>query len=379
MEKRPHAWKPSLLQDFHPMATGLAAGIAALREQYAAVPPRTACSRDRFLALLAGVPALRKTPGIPGPGAPGYFTTLPRCATAQDAAACRAHLQQVFGITDQESMLRFCNQELRCQEQYLDFEAFWEGRPPFALSQLNEDGRRFFTSARDFAAQFYALTDRRGFLAWDISECMGHLRAAYACGILERAFFDELAEHWIVQAQTFSSWLEFAVSLVCGELYWDFRNQASPADLQKGQELWLRLVRTLLDDRGAWGSGAWYTPPRRKPYLLWPPDVRTLLRHWDGPEGCFATDHITVLGKPVGWCYREKTEGDFPDSGWRFFSGEETPEYINDTTHTGAYTLNAVCNYDPSILPLLHAPCGSAFRRGSDGTFHQEQFTPPKS
>ena len=87
---------------------------------------------------------------------------------------------------------------------------------------MENDGERdHFRLFRDFAAQFYPFLQRHGFLAWDISECVGHLRAGYACGLLTREEFDEMAEHWIVQAQIFEDWTDFAVSLVCGELYWD--------------------------------------------------------------------------------------------------------------------------------------------------------------
>ena len=45
--------------------------------------------------------------------------------------------------------------------------------------------------------------------------------------------------------------------------------------------------------------------------------------------GCFATDHITVDGLPVGFMCREVPDFD-SDSGWRFYSGKETEEYAND-------------------------------------------------
>lgn len=368
----------SQLTDFHPYNTGLDQPILALMEEYAqaAARPLTPCQPDQFLALLAGVPALRKTPGIPGLNevGPDYFTTLPKCATQEDATACRAHLEKVFGITDKQSLRDFCNKNLRCHSQYLDFEGFWEGHPPFSLSDLRNGALEFFQVARDFSAQFYAIVGRHGFLGWDISECVGHLRAAYACGILSREELDELASYWITQAQTFRSWPEYAASLVCGELYWDFRQQSRLPQLQEGQRLWLRLVRSLLDNENAWGGGLWYAPPRKRDYAIREPDFRPLLRDWQGPDGCLATDHITVLGMPVGWCYREEPDGKFPDSGWRFFSGQEDDNYVNDLEHTDAYSLNTICNYDPDILPLLSAPWGSAFARGADGKFHAEPF-----
>lgn len=372
----------SQLQDFHPYDTGLDQQVMALARQYQAQAARlrVPCGRDQFLALLAGVPALRRTPGIPGLNevGPDYYTTLPQCATPEDAATCRAHLEKVFGIRDKDSLLEFCRKELRCQSQYLDFEGFWEGRPPFDLANLEGRALEFFQVARDFSAQFYDVTQGHGFLAWDISECVGHLRAGRACGLLSQEEFDQLAQYWIVQAQAFHSWPEYAVSLVCGELYWDFRHGSKLPELMKGLELWLRLVGQLLDSGSAWGSGMWYAPPRKKDYLLWEPELRMYLPRWEGPNGCLATDHITVLGKKVRWCYREEPDGRFPDSGWRFFSGEEADEYVNDLAHTEVYELNTICNYDPDIVPLLTAPCGTAYYRGEDGKFYVQAFQSPK-
>ena len=368
------------LIDFHPYDTGLAESVRALEADLRTLNTngRRPCGRDEFIALLAGISALRKTPGIPGPNesGPNYFITLPKCADPTAEMACKAHLEGIFGITDKESMVEFCNKELRCHSQYLDFEGFWEGRPPFDLSQLNRGGLEFFQVARDFSAQFYPIVGHKGYLAWDISECVGHLRAGYACGLLTREEFDEMAEHWIVQAQIFEDWTDFAVSLVCGELYWDFRGGSKLPELNKGLELWTRLVSMLLNDGAAWASGLWYVPPRKKEFGLWPPEFKLYLTDWEGPSGCFATDHITVLGKKVGWCYREQPTEGRPDSGWRFFSGEESEDYVNDAQNTEVYDLNTICNYDPDILPLLTAPVGTAYMRGPDGKFHAEQYTP---
>lgn len=368
----------SHLIDFHPYDTSLDQPVQALFQTYQAqdTAQRKPCGRDQFLALLAGVPALRKTPGIPGPDQLGsdYFTTLPQCTCEADAADCRTHLKDVFGITDKDSLLAFCRKNLICHNNYLDFEGFWESRPPFALDQLEENVQKFFTVSRDFSAQFYPIVGHQGYLAWDISECVGHLRSGYACGLLSREDLDELSEHWLIQAQAFHSWTQYAASLVCGAIYWNFRQGAGLQELQKNQELWLKLVHLLLGDRAVWGSGAWYAPPRKKNYLLWAPEFRLYLPNWEGADGCFATDHIAVEGKKVGWCYREEPDGQFPDSGWRFFSGEESDEYVNDLHHTDVYALNDICNFDPDVLPLLTSPFGSAFARGADGTFHPTEF-----
>lgn len=84
----------------------------------------------------------------------------------------------------------------------------------------------------------------------------------------------------------------------------------------------------------------------------------------EGRGACFATDHITVDGHKVGYMYREPPDADVPaDSGWRFFSGKESEEYIDDPAHTEIYDVNTIANYDPEIIPLLDAPVNSAFER----------------
>jgi len=254
-KKEPKAPEPDLL-----------APIRALIDEYAGrEAERRPCTREQFMALLAGVPALRKTPGIPGPGevGEGYFTTLPQCADEEAGTACRAHLEKVFGITGRDSLVSFCKEELICDHQYRDFLGFWEGQPPFPLEALHDDGpRQWFLSLKDFSAPFHPLLQDRGYLAWDAGECLGHLRLGYACGLLSPRELSELADHWLTSVQRFGSWTEYAVSTVCGYLYWDFRQGAKPETLQQGLELWLKLVRRLLDDPNAWGSGLWYTPTK---------------------------------------------------------------------------------------------------------------------
>lgn len=82
----------------------------------------------------------------------------------------------------------------------------------------------------------------------------------------------------------------------------------------------------------------------------------------EGHGGCFASDMITVHGNKVGYMYRE--DADFPeDSGWRFFSGKESEDYLEDASHTEVHDVNTIANYDPAIVPLLQSPVGSAFER----------------
>ena len=64
--------------------------------------------------------------------------------------------------------------------------------------------------------------------------------------------------------------------------------------------------------------------------------------------------------------YREAPR-DAYDSGWHFFSGEETQDYADDARNFALYDVNTIANYDPSIIPLLDSPVGSAFGRSEGG------------
>lgn len=82
----------------------------------------------------------------------------------------------------------------------------------------------------------------------------------------------------------------------------------------------------------------------------------------EGRGACFATDMITVEGRPVRFMYREYPDNDI-DSGWRFMSGCESDEYMDNADNHGVYDVNTIANYDPSIIPFLDAEVGSAFER----------------
>jgi hypothetical protein len=77
---------------------------------------------------------------------------------------------------------------------------------------------------------------------------------------------------------------------------------------------------------------------------------------------CMATDRIAVDGLLVGYMYREEPIVE-EDSGWRFLAGDESPEYMADTSKQGVYAVNVIANYDTAIIPLLDAPTGAAFGR----------------
>ncbi|RLD57372.1 MAG: DUF2185 domain-containing protein [Bacteroidetes bacterium] len=82
---------------------------------------------------------------------------------------------------------------------------------------------------------------------------------------------------------------------------------------------------------------------------------------------CVASDKITVEGSSVGFMYREEPESP-DDSGWRFLSGDETEEYVEDMNNSMIFDVNTIANYDRAIVSYLSMPIGSELERveGSD-------------
>jgi len=77
---------------------------------------------------------------------------------------------------------------------------------------------------------------------------------------------------------------------------------------------------------------------------------------------CIASDQITVEGKLVRYMYREEPETEF-DSGWRFFSGNESQDYIDDPDNMAFFDVNTIVNYDKAIIPYLNLPEGTELER----------------
>jgi len=115
--------------------------------------------------------------------------------------------------------------------------------------------------------------------------------------------------------------------------------------------------------------------PAKKPFRLRADQIRPIAI---GYGGCYATDMITRSGSKVGFMYREPADNQF-DSGWRFTSGYESDEYMNDPDNLAFYNVNTIANYDPEIVPYLEAPVGSAFERENEtGAFVEVHgFEPP--
>jgi|CXWL01.1.fsa_nt_gi hypothetical protein len=80
----------------------------------------------------------------------------------------------------------------------------------------------------------------------------------------------------------------------------------------------------------------------------------------------FATDRISIEGCAVDYMVREKPSRE-GDTGWIFYGGGETQEYIDDPTKTSVLSVNTIANYDPEIIEFLTYPTGTEIARNATG------------
>lgn len=72
---------------------------------------------------------------------------------------------------------------------------------------------------------------------------------------------------------------------------------------------------------------------------------------------------------------REFPSRNAPDSGWRFFVGDEYAEYTNDANNMQIYVLETMIKHDGDIEKHLNAPNESAFIRINEHDFIEDDRT----
>jgi hypothetical protein len=110
----------------------------------------------------------------------------------------------------------------------------------------------------------------------------------------------------------------------------------------------------------------------KKQFKLSANEIRPLVT---GYGSCIATDRITVDGLRVGYMYREAPVN-ASDSGWHFFSGDESQEYVDNSSNLAIYNVNTIANYDPEITSILDKAIGTAWTRDSSGIFIEDKICP---
>ncbi|HFC8551510.1 TPA: DUF2185 domain-containing protein [Neisseria lactamica] len=90
-------------------------------------------------------------------------------------------------------------------------------------------------------------------------------------------------------------------------------------------------------------------------------------------DRCIATHAVAKQNRPVGFLYREAPVFE-NDSGWRFFSGNET----DDPDNFSIVSLADIAKTNPETAALLSQPEGSAWELAEDGTFQTVADWQPK-
>lgn len=94
-------------------------------------------------------------------------------------------------------------------------------------------------------------------------------------------------------------------------------------------------------------------------------------------DRCIAARTVYNQGDAVGFLYREEPVFEH-DSGWRFFSGDETDEYTDDPDNFSILSIAEITRTNPGIDALLSQPEGSAWELAEDGTFQTVADWQPK-
>lgn len=111
----------------------------------------------------------------------------------------------------------------------------------------------------------------------------------------------------------------------------------------------------LLGENGAWNRNKWYVPEKRE----W----ATLL---DGNPGCIITKRA-LEEERIDYMYHDEPSPGYPDSGWRFFVGDEPEEYVDNPDNSTVCGLNTICNISPDIMAFIYAGVGRRFGRQENG------------
>ena len=312
--------------------------------------PEKPVSREEFTLLLSGISTCRKLPGV---AEHMGYEKLYHCGTEEAAALAREHLEEMYGIHDRKTLEEAMLREFSECEQYEQFRTFWIGAPMFRVEEIRPENRDWFLESKDMAEQFYPLVQERGFYAWDINEKIGLCRKAAACGVISDEEFWVLTDPSVRMAQVFyHSWKEYALSCLCGAVYFMRRQKESLADFLK---LNMGLIRQLFAEGMAWQRSMWYQPETREWASL-----------FDTSQECLITKKA-LEEERIGYMYRQEPEEDFSDCGWRFLVGDETEEYVNSPENIVMCSYSDVCNIAPSVRAYFYAEYGTQYVKMREG------------
>ena len=77
-------------------------------------------------------------------------------------------------------------------------------------------------------------------------------------------------------------------------------------------------------------------------------------------------------GYKIGYGIRDEPVDD-RDSGWFFSVGDETDEYINDTSNVEIWSVNSALMYEPALMEFITEPYGTGIVRVSPDKFELDE------
>lgn len=320
---------------------------------------RKKLAQDKFYLLISQVSSL----------ASREFTDRLEVCEKAVVEPIKEHLKKL-GITDQKTLYDHMNYHFNCGEQYAQFLTFWDGQPCFDEKDLKEEAKEYFHFCMEYAEQFRPFVQRFGFHAWDISEGIHRIRESYTCGYMsEEAALHDIGIYVDRARHFFNNFRDYAMSYVCGAMYFMMRESRDEANVTKFGSMMLELCQSLLFEEGKniWTTTSWLPDSIYFKHLE---EVQNLPLK-DGGLGCFVTDRVSVDDYMIGYFYREEGMEGKPDSGWRFFAGDEDKEYLDDLSHTHIFSLSTVASVFPGIIEWLDQPAGTAFALGKDGNYYK--------
>ncbi|MGB4881651.1 MAG: DUF2185 domain-containing protein [Neisseria sp.] len=92
---------------------------------------------------------------------------------------------------------------------------------------------------------------------------------------------------------------------------------------------------------------------------------------------CIATKAVSEHGEAVGFMYREAPVFE-NDSGWRFFSGNESDEYTENPDNFTVYNVSDITQTNPALAALTNQAEGSAWELNDSGEFEAVADWQPK-
>ena len=89
-------------------------------------------------------------------------------------------------------------------------------------------------------------------------------------------------------------------------------------------------------------------------------------------NGCIVSNRIVNENWNIGYLYREEPLEGVPDSGWRFFKGDEDETYMSEAGNHSICALTELCKDDPDLKSLLDVPIGTCYIRVGEHTFIED-------